>query len=67
MKEGGGGGEGSEQASVSFHSSLPPSLSFTRAIFRAVFGSRSSFFVPKPHGNACHASARCREVVIMER
>ena len=43
MKEGGGGGEGSEQASASFHSSPPPPLSFTRAIFRAVFGSRSSF------------------------
>ena len=29
---------------------LPPS-----AIFRAVFGSRSSFFSPKPHGNAHYA------------
>ena len=27
----------------------------TRAIFRAVFDSRSSFFAPKPHGNACYA------------
>ena len=27
--------------------------SFTYAIFRAVFDSRSSFFAPKPHGNAC--------------
>ena len=27
----------------------------TRAIFRAVFDSRSSFFVPKQHGNACYA------------
>ena len=29
--------------------------SFTYAIFRAVFDSRSSFFAPKPHGNACYA------------
>ena len=42
-------------ASVSFLSS-PPSLPFfTCAIFRAVFDSRSSFFAPKPHGNACYA------------
>ena len=27
----------------------------TRAIFRAVFDSRSSFFAPKQHGNACYA------------
>ena len=27
----------------------------TCAIFRAVFESRSSFFAPKPHGNACYA------------
>ena len=26
-----------------------------RSIFRAVFGSLSSFFSPKPHGNACYA------------
>ena len=34
-----------------------PSLprSFTYAIFRAVFDSRSSCFAPKPHGNACYA------------
>ena len=30
-------------------------LGFGRAIFRAVFGSRSLFFAPKPHGNACYA------------
>ena len=47
--------------SVSFITSvsLPPpspSRSFTRPIFRAVFDSRSSFFAPKPHGNACYAS-----------
>ena len=34
-----------------------PSLprSYTYAIFRAVFDFRSSFFAPKPHGNACYA------------
>ena len=42
-------------ASVSFLSSPPPPRSFTYAIFRAVFDSRSSFFTPKPHGNACYA------------
>ena len=42
-------------ASVSFLSSPPPPRSFTCAIFRAVFDSRSSFFVPTPHGNACYA------------
>ena len=26
-----------------------------KAIFRAVFDSRSSFFARKPHGNACYA------------
>ena len=33
---------------------VPPPRSFTYAIFRAVFDSRSSFFAPKPHGNACY-------------
>ena len=42
-------------ASVSFLSSPPPLRSFTCAIFRAVFDSRSSCFAPKPHGNACYA------------
>ena len=42
-------------ASVSFLSSPPPPCSFIYAIFRAVFDSRSSFFAPKPHGNACYA------------
>ena len=48
-------------ASVSFLSSPPPPRSFTYAIFRAVFDSRSSFFSPKPHGNACYAGylSRC--------
>ena len=32
-----------------------PPRSFTCAIFRAVFDSLSSFFVPAPHGNACYA------------
>ena len=35
--------------------SSPPPRSFTRAIFHAVFDVRSSFFAPKPHGNACYA------------
>ena len=42
-------------ASVSFLSSPPPLRSFTCAIFRAVFDSRSSFFAPKAHRNACYA------------
>ena len=42
-------------SSVSFHFSPPPPCSFTCAIFRAVFDSRSSFFAPQPHGNACYA------------
>ena len=33
----------------------PTPRSFTCAIFRAVFDSPSSFFAPKPHGNACYA------------
>ena len=32
-----------------------PPRSFTCAICRAVFDSRSSFFAPKPHRNACYA------------
>ena len=35
-------------------SSPPPPRSFARAIFRAVFDSSSSFFAPKPNGNACY-------------
>ena len=42
-------------ASGSFLSFPPPPRSFTCAIFRAAFDSRSSFFAPKPHGNACYA------------
>ena len=33
------------------------------AIFRAVFDSRSSFFAPKPHGNACYAGFRAHYCV----
>ena len=33
----------------------PPHRSFTGATFLAVFDSRSSFFSPKPHRNACYA------------
>ena len=40
---------------VSFLSSPPPPCSFTCAIFRAFFDSRSSFFASEPHGNACYA------------
>ena len=29
-----------------------------KLIFRAAFDSRSSFFAPKPHGNACYAGYR---------
>ena len=42
----------------------PPPRSFTRPtrpIFRAVFDSRSSFFAPKLHGNACYAGLLCRK------
>ena len=39
----------------SFLSSPPPPSSFSCAIFRVVFDSRSLFFAPKPHGNACYA------------
>ena len=35
--------------------SSPPHRSFTCATFLAVFDSRSSFFSPKPHRNACYA------------
>ena len=45
---------GGLSASVSFLSFPPPPRSFTYAIFRAVFDSRSSFFAPKPHGNTCY-------------
>ena len=58
MKEGGGGGKGS----------FPPHLlpwSFTGAIFRAVFDSRSSFFAPKPHGKACYAGYIFSDVIFI--
>ena len=47
-------GEG-ERKEVSIPFFPTPPRSFTYAIFRAVFDSRSSFFAPKPHGNACYA------------
>ena len=50
-------------ASVSFLSSPLPLRSFTCAIFRAVFDSRSSFFAPKPHGNSRYAGYRFEEMV----
>ena len=53
-------------ASVSFLSSPPPLRSFTCSIFRAVFDSRSSFFAPKPHGNACYAGYLNRGVTSLE-
>ena len=53
MKVGGGGGEGRKPSFLP--TPPPPPRSFTCAIFRAVFDSRSSFFAPKPHGNACYA------------
>ena len=44
-----------------------PSRSFTCAIFRVAFDSRSSFFAPKLQGNACYAGyhgprEQCRSV-----
>ena len=44
-----------DQRFVSYFSSPPPPRSFIRVIFRVVCDSRSSFFAPKPHGNACYA------------
>ena len=56
---GGGGGRRketpAEKPPLPYLSSLPPPCCFTRAIFGAVFDSRSWFFAPKPHGNACYA------------
>ena len=40
------------RANLSFH---PPAQSFTRAIFRAIFNSPSSFFASKQHWKACYA------------
>ena len=37
-----------------------PLRSSTCAIFRAFFDSRSSFFAPKPRGNACYAGYKYR-------
>ena len=46
------GGRGRGRKEGNFLSSQPPPRSFTYAVFRAAF---DSFFVPKPHGNACYA------------
>ena len=59
---GGGGGGGKEGRLVSFLPSPPPPRTFTRAIFRAAFDSRPSFFAPKPHGNACYAGYECHKM-----
>ena len=48
MKEGGEGGEGNACRQT-------PSPLFTRTIFHAFFDSRSLFYAPKLHGNACLA------------
>ena len=45
----------------------PSPLFYLRHFFRVVFDSRSSFFAPKPHGNACYAGCggrrkQCRSV-----
>ena len=45
-------GKWREREGVSFLSSPPSLRSFTCAIFRTVFDSHSSFFAPRPHGNA---------------
>ena len=46
-------GEGRGRKEISFRS-------FTRAMFGALFDSRSSPFSPKQHGNACHAGYKER-------
>ena len=61
MEEGGGGGEG-RKPSLPFFSTPP--RSFTRAIFHVVSDSCSSFFAPKPEGNACYAGRLFKGVVM---
>ena len=61
MKEEGGGGEG-RKPSLPFFTTPP--RSFTRAIFHAVFDSRSLFFAPKPRGNACFSGYLFKGVVM---
>ena len=46
---------------------MPPSRSLVAPFFSRGFVYRSSFFAPKPHGNACYAGyggprERCRSV-----
>ena len=58
-----GGGEGNgRKPSLPFFPTPP--CSFTRAIFHAVFDSRSLFFAPKPNGNACYAGYLFEGVVM---
>ena len=49
------GGKPGDIGASSFPSASHPRLRSKRfrEYFRAVFYSRSSFFVPKPHGNTC--------------
>ena len=61
MKEGGVGKNGRKPSLPFFPT---PPCSFTRAIFHAVFDSRSSFFAPKPNGNACYAGYLFKNVVM---
>ena len=60
------------RVSVEYQSSIrgqmecvPPPRSFIRAIFRVVFDSRSLFFAPEPHLNACYAGygTVCQELL----
>ena len=51
--KGEGGGEGERKEG--FFPFFPTPSPLTRAIFRAVFDSRSLFFAPKQLGNACYA------------
>ena len=53
-------------ASVSFLSSPSPSCYFTCVIFHVVFDSRSSFFAPKPHGNAGYAGCYWRGLPLFD-
>ena len=47
------------ESGVALCHGVPAPRSLTCAIFfRPVFDSRSSFFAPKPHGNACYAGYR---------
>ena len=59
-----GEGKGKE-GNLPYLSFFPtPPRSFTRAIFHAVSDSCSSFFAPKPEGNACYAGHLFKGVVM---